>query len=662
MAHWIDEIGNVVPGLTVRAKNVLRQNVAHFTLFLEMDRERIHSLRNCGKKTVSELVDLQEELLRYPPAWRDLFTDKHVDRHQRTGCSYNLSKPAEGLLARQGWHDTAPNTWDLETLLHSMSPRSAALRSLADVKVDYWCETTGGNRRSQSELDHAYLEFHDLPFSARLCGWEIAEAKKRLRPLMDAVNRMRSKSPTSLHEEIDLLLPDDYRTREVAIRHALPWGDTLEELGEREGVSRERIRQIERKAIVSIQKIARADYKKLSRMIDLCRSLVQTGSRLSKNKLSGMIRDLGAAPDPAIAVVMMLGTAPSLPKTLQPVIKAAMIIRILPEDKDVSIFQHQAAANTPTATTRELRRVSRNAGAFHREFAQVRFGLNVNDTVAVLGQLGFIEVYDGWFANQLDASDKRNPIANSAGKIIGVSGPTALDIIWEGVAKHARRLKHTIAPPSVIEVILEYAGFTVNGAGYVNSNGNSYELSGAEVAYVETIEEQFKGAASFWDLYNAIVGSGRYSLPTLSSVLLRTSPITAVISTEGRTNLYGIRGRSVDQEAISNARQRCPDIATDSSVSYTLDGFVIESSVTTWMVTSGVLTLPSQSQLPEESWTWTTGSASGTAVTSETFLYGFAAAIQNLGVALGDYIRFSFSLARRKIQIQTIQGATVEKH
>lgn len=660
MAHWIDEIGTVVPDLSVRAKNILRANVSHLTLFLEMRPVQIQSLRNCGVKTCSEIVALQEKLLRKPPAQLNLFEREYSDAHQSAEGLIDLRKPAQNLLISQGWQNTMPDWWDLETLLQSTNARSTPLRALADAKVDHWCSTTGNEKRHADALERTYLEFRDLPFAARLCGWEIVEAKKQMRPLMAAVKRVNSRDPASLQEEIEFLLPDDPRARMVVIRRALPWGDTLEDLGEQEGVTRERIRQIEKKAVEFARMVARAGHEKLGRMITLCRSLDQVGTGLSRKRLNQMIAETGTDPDSIVAVLMMLGSAVNMPKSLGPIINAAGIIMSLPENEGVTIFQDRTADDVSAEIVRELRRVSRNAGALHIEFAQERLGLSASDSAAVLCNLGFVEVCDGWFANPLEASDRRNPVVNCAGKIIGVSGPTQLDVVWEGAATHARRLKHTLAPPSVIKAILKYAGFTIDRGGFVGGNGQTYELSGAEIVYVDEVESRFHGCASFWDLYDAIVVSGKYSLPALSTFLLRTSPITAAIHTEGRTTLYGIRGRPVDETCIAEALQRQPDVAYDASLSYTLDGFVIDSSVTTWMVTSGVLPLPSQPSIPEENWEWTAGSVVGTAVTSETFLYGFSAAMRDLGVTLGDIVRFSFDVANRQILIQSIQGGTGE--
>lgn len=660
MAHWIDEIGTLARDVSVRARNILRKNVPHRTSFLKMRQDQFQSFRNCGTKTVSEIVALQDKLLRESPRQQDLFEQGFGEAYQFAAGLGDLPKPARNLLAFHGWQHTTPDTWDLELLLQSTNVRSTSLQILADTKVNHWCKTTGNEKREADALERTYLEFLDLPFVARLCGWEIVEAKKQLRPLIVAVERVRSRKPESLQAEVELLLPDDSRARRVMIRRVLPWGDTLEELGEQEGVTRERIRQIEKKAVGFAHTVARAGHEKLGRMIALCRSLVLVGAGLSRKRLNQMIIERGADPDSTIAVLMVLATDVNPPKSFGPIINAADIIMSLPEDEEVTVFQDQTAADVSAEIVRELRRVSRNAGALHIEFAQERLGLSGSDLVAVLRNLGFIKVWDGWFANPLEASDGRNPIANSAGKIIRVSGETHLNVIWEGAAKHARRLRHTLAPPSVIEVILKHAGFTIDEAGFISGNGQTYELSGAEKVYVDLVEGQFRGCASFWDLYDAIVVSGTYSLPTLSTFLLRTSPITSAIHTQGRTTVYGIRGQSVNEASVSQALQRQPDISSDASLSYTLDGFVIDSSVTTWMVTSGVLTLPSQPHIPEENWEWTTGSEVGTAVTSETFLYGFYAAMRDLRVTLGDRVRFSFDVSNRQILIQSIQGGTCE--
>lgn len=662
MTHWIDEIEKRIPSLSVRARNVIKQNVAHYALFLEMSPERIQTLKNCGEKTVAELVSLQRQLLRNPPILqRDLFEDGSTANTQ-SDWSTDLPKPVENLLVNHGMQITNPDGWDLEELLRSTNPRSVPLKILADIKVDHWCKVTGYERRNSADLELSYFEFRDLPFSARLCGWEINEAKKRVRPLIAAVERVRSKNPVSLQDEIDLLLPDDPRARLVAIRRALPWGDTLEELGEKEGVTRERIRQIEVKAIKFAHNLARAGHEKLGRLIEFSQAILKVGSDLSRKTLTRMIREKGADPEATIAVVSIIGRNTDIPELLLPVTDAVDVIIALPEDHEETIYQHQIANDVADETARQLRRVSRNAGAVHIDFAKGRLGLsNERDAEAVLRELGFSRIHGGWYANLIESSDRKNPIANSAGKIIGVSGPTQLSVIWEGTARHARRLKHTLAPPSVIKIILKNAGFSIDTDDYVDGNGQPYELSGAEVVYVDAIERRFNGCASFWDLYEAIVITGKYSLPTLSTVLLRTSPITEIISTQGRTTLYGIRGRTVDESAIFQAQLRQPDNASDATLSHSLVGFVINSTVTTWMMTTGVLTLPSRTELPEESWDWSTDLETGTAVTSETFLYGFSAAMRDLDVSLGDRVEFSFDVAKRHIQIRTEQGARDEK-
>ncbi len=657
MAHWTDELEYIVPELSVRARNILQMRVSHATLFLEMSREQIHNLRNCGAKTVVELVALQEQLLRNPPLQYDLFENQNAGREKQPAWAVILRKSSRNLLYPYGWVETTPDKWDLEEVLRSTYPGSNALQRLADAKVEYWCTTTGNSRRDAEALERTYLEFQDLPFAARLCGLTIGDAKKRVRPQITVVERVRSRDPASLREEIDLLLPDDARARHVMVRRALPWGDTLEELGKKEGVTRERIRQIEAKATDFARNVARASGDKLGRLIRLCQGLIQERRDLSRNSLVTMITDREADPEATIAAIALLGGSADMPQTLEPVTNAAEIISSLPDNSAVTVFQCKAAERVPVETIRELRRVSRNAGAIQIDFARERLNLSsTEDADAVIRELGFTEVYEEWYANVLEASDKRNPIANSAGKIIAVSGPTPLAVIWEGAAKHVRRLKHTLAPPSVIHVILQHAGFAIDGEGTVRGNGQTYELSGAEVVYVETIDDKFGGCASFWDLYDAIVVSGKYSLPTLSTVLLRTSSISVAIENQGRTTLYGVRGRSVDERAISRARQRQPDVASDASLSHTLNGFVIDSSVTTWMLASGVLTLPSNADIPEENWDWTTKSEEGMAVTSETFLYGFSGAMRDLGVTLGDKVRFSFDVVKRQIQIRTIQG------
>jgi hypothetical protein len=662
MSHWIDEIGDVAAGLSARAKNILRNRVRHQTLFLEMGPEQIMALRNCGVKTLPELLALQKRLLGDRPAQQELFDERPAQDDVVPPVSRALPKPCRNVLEKHGWTDEPPNVWDLETVFASTYPRSSALRILADTKVDHWCETTGNERRERDELETAYLEFHDLPFAARLCGWDIFEAKKELRPLLSVIARVRSVEPESLQNEVDLLLPTEQRARTVVIRRTLPWGDSLKVIGNEVGLTRERIRQIEAKAIRFAQYTARAAQAKLKSITELSRSIVELGSELSTSRLIELIQEYGPDHESALTALLIVGSDDRLPDDLKVVAKAVETIASLPQNDDVTVLQHEFANGLSPETVRELRRISRNAGAVHITYAERKLGLQNEDSVAVLRELGFSEAAGDWFFNPLQASNKHNPIANCAGKIVSLSGPTKLDVVWEGATRHARRLKYTLAPPSVVKVVLEHAGFALDGAERVHGNGQRYELSGTEKAFVEAIEKQYKECASFWDLYEAIVLSGRYSLPSLSTVLLRTSPVVTVVTSARRTSLYGIAGRSVDESCIAQALERQPSALSSATLSHTLDGFLIQAAVTPWMLASGVLTLPSHSHVPEKTWKWMSGLASGTAVTSDMFLYGFSEAIADLGVTLGDEICFRFHVPDSQIHIQSGKGASVEEY
>jgi hypothetical protein len=329
------------------------------------------------------------------------------------------------------------------------------------------------------------------------------------------------------------------------------------------------------------------------------------------------------------------------------------LIRELPVKSELTIHQKNIDDSLSPKSIRKLRRTSRNAGAFHTETAAKIMQVNKKDAEPILKQLGYKEIGENWFSYTLDSTDKHNPIANSAGKILKVSDSSYLDDIWEGCVKHAKRLKYIVAPVSIIRRVLSEAGFIIGNDDIVKPNGINYTLSGAEKSYVEAMEH-FGGCAGFWDLYTYLVEGKGLSLPSLTNFLLRTSPIVTIREKKARYNLYGIRGRTIEEESIWEAASRQPTVEKEISKSFTLNGIMIETSATTWLITSGVLCLPSNTHLLPGNWKWECCGNTGRAQITDTFLYGLSPAIRTLNLKLKDRIRFTFNTLDQKIKIETV--------
>ncbi len=658
LSHWIDEIDDIIPKLSVRAHNVLRNNVPFHALFLDMDREAILALRNCGVKTADELVQLRDSLRKTPLIQRELFEDSSY-KTDTIEISVKLAKPAIKLLEEHGWSTANPMDWDLDIILENVSPNSRPLNMLAEYKVEYWCKYNEENRKTQDELKVVYLKYRELPFSAILCGVTIADARKRLRRYITNVKKIKNIKLESITDEINFLLPEDDRNRYICIRRALPWGDTLEALGEGTGLTRERVRQIEEKTRVQVTTKILVAADRLAYLIKLAKRIVNIADNLSFSSLQSILPNNDGNFDSIIATLCLTGSFEQYPAEIYSIIEASQLIKQMPEQSDLSIRQKIIADSLSTETLRILRKTSRNAGAFHSETAAEIIQVNNKDVVPILHQIGFEEITKEWFSYPLDSTDKHNPIANSAGKILKVSGLTHVNDIWEGCVKHAKRLKYIVVPVSIIRKVLSEAGFLIGKDDLLNPNGINYDLSGVEEKYVEAIEH-FGGCAGFWDLYMYLVAGKGLSLPSLSTFLLRTSPIVAIVEQKARFNLYGIRGRAVKEESIMEAVSRQPKVEKEISQSFTLNGIKIETSATAWLITSGVLSLPTHTHLPQGRWRWECCGKTGTAQITDTFLYGLSPAIRTLNLKLKDRIRFRFDTLHQEIIIETAGRDTHE--
>lgn len=656
MSHWIDEIDDIIPELSVRARNVLRNDVPFRPLFLDMDREDILKLRNCGVKTADELVQLRDWLCKTYSPQKELFED-YSNKGDSIKINVKLTRPAVKMLEEHGWSTDYPMAWNMDILLEKVSPKSRPLKMLAEYKVEYWCKKNEKKRKTPEELEDVYLKFRELPFAATLCEVSITEARKRLRRYITNMKKLKNTKMENINDEINFLLPEDDRNRYICIRRALPWGDTLEALGEKTGLTRERVRQIEEKARTQVATKILVAAHHLSFLKKISQRVIDLGSSLSFSGLQCILSNEDRNFDAIIATLCLTGSVEQYSDEIYPIIKASQLIKEMPLQLDLTICQKSISDSLSLKTIRKLRKISKNSGALHAETAAEIMQLNTTDVDPILIQLGFEEIQEKWFSYPLDSTDKHNPIANSAGKILRVSGPTHVDDIWEGCVKHAKRLKYIVAPVPIIRKVLSRAGFIIGNDDIVKPNGINYDLSGVENNYVEAIEH-FGGCASFWELYTYIVEGKGLSLPSLSTFLLRTSPIVVIAEQQARLNLYGIRGRAIQEEYIFEAVARQPNVEKEISQTFTLDGIMIETSTNTWLITSGVLSLPSHTQLPQGTWSWECYGNTGTAQITDTFLFGLSSAIRTLNLNLKDRIRFSFNTLQQEIKIETLERSS----
>jgi hypothetical protein len=325
LSHWINEIEDIIPDLSVRARNVLRKYVPSLSLFLEMDRESILKLRNCGVKTADELVYLRDSLRKTRFQQQELFEDLS-HKNDSIEISVKLTRPAKKLLEEHGCGTKDPMEWDLDTVLENVSPKSRPLKLLAEYKVEYWCKKNKENRKTSADLEKVYLKYWELPFSATLCGVSITEARKRLRNFVTNVKKLKNTKFNSISDEINFLLPEDDRNRYICIRRVLPWGDTLESLGEEKGLTRERVRQIEEKARGQVTTKILVAAHRLKYIKNISQRVVDVGGNLTLSGLQSISSNEYGNFDEIIATLCLTESLEQYPNEISPVIEASHFV------------------------------------------------------------------------------------------------------------------------------------------------------------------------------------------------------------------------------------------------------------------------------------------------------------------------------------------------
>ena len=231
---WVTRYEDI---LSERAKNVLLISGVTKTTFISLSKAAIQRWRNCGIKTRDELARLQELIRLQEPAL-SLSVPAAQDRK---GISRRLNhlfedfhKPELNFLSEFGYSHDSPMEWDLMIALERFSVYSQALQRLAKYKVEWYLENSFGVENAdpnsyaklfhERQLKEVFLQFHDLPFAAVICGLDIRYASNVLRDYIRVFPKIGVKNFQGIKEELDYLLGDKERDRKIIVRRLLPWG------------------------------------------------------------------------------------------------------------------------------------------------------------------------------------------------------------------------------------------------------------------------------------------------------------------------------------------------------------------------------------------------------------------------------------------------------
>ncbi len=322
------------------------------------------------------------------------------------------------------------------------------------------------------------------------------------RKVLDAINQLDAAIEiASLEEELDLLFGqlDEREVEVVRQRLAVGHRRTLEEVGAYFGVTRERIRQIEKQAAASVRKIYYWEMpllrmrtamllireKRAFALRDMIRLFGDRGLATSEAAVNDLLiawRALDLADsglhDTLVQWKVVDPQAYAFPGEILSVAKTGLDPRLQRFSQDV---------------TRVARRLSSRIGAVTP--AQIVEALDAEerpteeDVVAILSKTGFREVVsDHWVDVREEYSIPREVVT----KMLATCGPLSLRQLRRGLLRHQKRLGYPVPPVTVLGPVLAHQSmFEVNEEGLCNLKTpalHSLYLGLAERVWLDTVK------------------------------------------------------------------------------------------------------------------------------------------------------------------------------
>ena len=442
----------------------------------------------------------------------------------------------------------------------------------------------------------------------------------------------------SLREGVEELLFRVLQPRQKAIVTAR-WGlddgrrKTLEEVGHRHGITRERVRQIERRAV------GRLEQMRTLIQIPVAHKAVAALSGishvLSQRQIVQALKDEGVGVDGRDIAALELLTA-------------LKIIRI---PRSVDLGAARMIVNKAT-------RVIRLIGAVQSSYLASEFDrLNVSlDAVAgLLEERGFQAIGDGWFTLQVQDSTFIDRVRRILTYANAVSPRTI-----RAAFRRWRRLR-VIAfplPPSsiLVRVLAGYPEFRLADDFICWKPPVDIQpptLRGVERAVIEFADKRGP-VVSFIEVCDYVRSLG-YSQASAIRALGESQLIRRVAH-----NLYARLGAPIDSADVAAATARLPaEIPHEPTFSYRSDGTVeLELNVGTAGAYSGAIYAGPGAVMHGEWSLEVEGVHTGTLRVGRYWAYGLARAFDKLAVQRGDRVRLTFDTARRSVRVSVIAKET----
>lgn len=456
----------------------------------------------------------------------------------------------------------------------------AALPEAADI--DFSDPRLGGLLRSIDGDSNTVAELAARVRRRRVDPPDPAQLAVRLASVRERVESLKAQL---LEDElVDIFCPAEDRDREIVAEY-YGWdggqGRTLEELGQKHGLSRERIRQVCVRAIKR-NAGARAFAPVLDRALAFVAQRVPVGhdSLMRDFRDAGFTR-CGLALDAVAKAADFLGR--TTPFAIVPVEKGALVAA--PRD-----------AAAPTGIVQSARRAVLNYGATtlaevaadftDQSGAPVELAL-VRETLGLLVDFEWLDPQKGWFKL---ATFPQYGLANMVEKVLSVAPKLDVDLLVAAIARY-RRSGRKVPPPHVlVEFCRRLPGVCIEGHNIraVPPRDWRQVLLGVEAGMVGVLA-QFGPVMERGEFEERCseAGINRFSF----NAIIMSSPVIAQF---GRS-VYGLVGAKVDRrtlESLSARRSGTPSRVL-SRFEQSEDGKVVLTyKLSKAAISGGVITVP----------------------------------------------------------------------
>lgn len=478
-------------------------------------------------------------------------------------------------------------------------------------------------------------------------------------------------------EELEFLIGQIKRNDYVDVllaRHGYD-RETLEEIGSRIGVTRERVRQIESKLGQRIGWRAKAastaqpgelpNQPSLLRVQSALLLAADRGLELTYEGWRRQIMSSGlvgnwtlagySSIDPLeamIAVCSLLADERieelTIPVNLQYAVELATSGAPKTRAKIARIRK-----TLPSETAKVVNRHARFSGAAHAEWLAQELDKGMTQMRDILRALGYEPVSANWFAPTVQPGDyeinKHDAFHHALREMFQYCGRLRVDDICSGLRLSVSRTRFPVPPPDVmVETLLRYGYQCEDGLWYC-AEGTDEELCDGEGIIKDCIDEHGP-VVHHSQLAEAFVSSD-LSLSSLHATL-RRSPIFERID----RGLYKLRGTAVTYEDVEYAESFSEKVSVEPRVEYDASGSItVTANLSPISLGFGVL---ASGRFPNLSGDWeylVDGNCCGTIQATANEFRRLKDPLERLGCQPEDRVKLVFNVWDRTVQIEKVQ-------